>query len=76
MTKALTVGQLRKLFADIHPDTEVVIATEEWYDNIGEVELPNDDGIVCVTLHRSSPDTVGNYDVRQHALGVIPAEVK
>ena len=76
MIRALTVGQLRKLLADIHDDTEVVIATREWYDNIGEVELPNDENIVCVTLHRSCPDTVGDYDVRQHATGVIPAEVR
>ena len=75
MTKVLTVGDLRKILADIHPDTEVVIATGDWYDNVGAVELPNDNGTVCVTLHRSSPDTVGDYDCRQHAFRLTPAEV-
>lgn len=75
MRKVLTVGDLRKILAEIHPDTEVVIATEHWFDNVGAVEMPDGVNTVCVTLHRSSPDTVGDYDTRQHAFGVVPAEV-
>lgn len=75
MTKVLTVGDLRKILAEIHPDTEVVIATGDWYDNVGAVEMPDGVNTVCVTLHRSSPDTVGDYDTRQHAFRLTPAEV-
>jgi len=77
-SKALTVGQLRKLLRGVDDTVYVVISTDSWYDNVSAVYLPDDDGTECVTLCPSTTlaDDAGDYDTRQHALsGVKPAEV-
>ena len=59
----LTVGQLRDVLEELDDDTHVVIATGEWYTNIGEIAAgqPDDDSEwSCLTLF---PGT--EFDARQ-----------
>lgn len=51
MSKGLTLGQFRKLTADLHPDTEIVLDNgNDWYVDVDSIALPDGDGYCCVTL--------------------------
>ena len=59
----LTVGVLKALIADQDDHINVLIATDDWYDNVGQVVVPaNDDRdeYQCVTLFIGS-----EFDARQ-----------
>jgi len=56
----LTVGQLKEMLDGIDPETQVVIGTDVWYNNVAGVHLPEEDGYVCVTFVQGDP-----YDTRQ-----------
>lgn len=38
----LTVGTLRRLLEGLDDDTHVVVASEDWYDNVATVAVPGD----------------------------------
>lgn len=56
----LTVRQLRALLKGLDPETQIVIGTDSWYNNVAGIQLPDDDGQVCVTFVQGEP-----YDTRQ-----------
>jgi hypothetical protein len=59
--KVLTVGQLRDMLANVPDDVHVVIGSDDWYQNVNAVALP-DGGVnfCCVTLFQGA-----TYDARQ-----------
>jgi len=71
--KALTIGQLRTLIADVDPDVEVVVATDGWYTNIEAVATPDEDAVTCLTLFPNIDSQNGNWDPRQ--LNTEPCEL-
>ena len=56
----LTVGALRRALANLDPTTPVIIATEDWYENISLLELPNEYSDECersyVALYSAGDD--------------------
>jgi hypothetical protein len=58
----LTVGEFRKLLAKLPDDTQMVIANDGgWYDNIGEVQLPNGEEYCALTFSKGE-----SFDSRQY----------
>ena len=60
MNGVLTVGELKKILADYSDDTQIVVANEEWYLNISNVVLPDNNGIYAITF-----ETADTFDPRQ-----------
>lgn len=60
--RILTVGQLRSMIAMLPAETHVVMADKDWYVNIGDTGIPNDDQDPwsAVTFFAGSP-----FDSRQ-----------
>jgi hypothetical protein len=58
--KVLTVGQLRDMLTNVPDDVHVVIGSDDWYQNVSAVALPDGDGFSCVTLFQGAI-----YDARQ-----------
>jgi len=56
----LTVKQLRKLLEGLDAETQIVVGTDDWYNNIAGVHLPQEDGYICLTFVQGEP-----YDTRQ-----------
>lgn len=56
----LTVGKLLTFLNRLHPDTQVTIATDGWYVNVGEVAVPEDGQWTTVTLFPGD-----EFDARQ-----------
>lgn len=81
MTKALTVGQLRKAIARLPDSVEVVIDTNGWYDNIQAVIVPStkthhSDYVAVTLMPATMPATItgGDWDARQ-AVYAQPADI-
>jgi hypothetical protein len=58
----LTVGQLRKMLANVPDETHVVIANDGWYDNVSCVAIPDEHGEHYVAVTLFSGET---FDARQ-----------
>lgn len=58
--KILTVGELKELLTGISNDTQVVMASGDWYANIGTVVLPDGETYSAVTFYEGS-----GFDPRQ-----------
>ena len=60
MKGILTVGELKEILANYSDDTQIVVAKEEWYLNISNVVLPDNESTLALTL-----ETSDTFDPRQ-----------
>lgn len=60
-TPILTLGQLRAATAGLDDDVQIVVATDDWYDNVASVEVPTYD---------NDGDLAGDYA----AVTIFPGE--
>lgn len=56
----LTVRQLRAMLEGLDPETHVLVGTDTWFNNVAGLQLPEEDGPLCVTFVQGEP-----YDTRQ-----------
>ena len=56
----LTLGQFLDLVKDLPLTTQMVVATNDWYENINEIILPDNEFNLAITFY--SKDT---FDPRQ-----------
>ncbi len=56
----LTVGQMKEFLAKYNDDTQIVVATQDWYANIVEVTDTDDEFQFAITLF-----TKDDFDARQ-----------
>lgn len=55
-----TVEMLRAILANVPDDTHVVLATEQWYANVGSMIYDPEDGMFAFTLFPAD-----DFDTRQ-----------
>jgi hypothetical protein len=56
----LTLGQFLELVKDLPLTTQMVVAKDDWFENINEIALPDNDSYFAITFY-----SVDTFDARQ-----------
>ena len=59
-TGILTVGELKELLSKHSDSTQIVVAKDDWFANIGEIVEPDNDSYFAITIF-----TKDDFDARQ-----------